>query len=312
VDVVAVDVQGRTPLHYASVDPSMKSATILIQKGADPLNRTLGTTPLGLLMHGIRTQARSRDSLKMDIGSVLMCVSIVGSWIMRFKGYHQSAEALRWLASIAAIPMALNTVSPRLLMTFCLLLPGNAESVAASLQIGKTALVGINYLNFAAENRKNSHLEIYRPLRNALVHSINLVNTAIETLDHFTLPQGGSHGYGYGGSSYAGGSSVSKPDTSGCTGDKDCIRIITHGSDLTHNDLTDNAKLDPRIDAKVKEKARNVLGIQNTSNRQECKAAYRRLSRYHPDKCGQDPICQQVFSLVGIAYNSLDSCKKII
>ena len=336
LDPNAVDVQGRTPLHYASVDPSMKSATILIQKGADPLNRTLGTTPLGLLMHGIRTRAKSRDSLKMDIGSALMCVSIVGSWIMRFNGYHESAKALRGLASIAAIPMALNTVSPRLLMAFCVLLPGNAESVAASLQIGKTALVGINYLNFAAENRKNSHLEIYRPLRNALIHSINLFDTALETFDHFTLPQGSSHGYGskgtygsggygskgsygsggygskgsygsgsHGSGGYAGGSSVSKPGASGCKGDKVCERVITYGAGLTVND-----PFHPIPDAVKKSWASEVFGIKDGFKLSDCKKAYIRLSKkYHPDKCGQNPVCQQVFSLVGAAYAALDHCK---
>jgi hypothetical protein len=124
---------------------------------------------------------------------MIMGSSILGSWILQLCGQDDAAEALSWIASLATIPMIYRHWTENkkgLLVRFCLpffVFEGSLASLEFRLMVFQTIEVTKNSFKGFLACWKNRHFETVRPLKNVFVHSINLVHSFNQLVNHVFL-----------------------------------------------------------------------------------------------------------------------------
>ena len=171
------DAKQRTPLHYAALADHQTAASMLIQKGANPIDREAGATPAALLMHQIQKQSDLRDPLKLDTLSMMMFSGFVGSWILRLFDEGNGLQALDWVSTASSSSFFLQdwqNPDQRKAFGIFLLLTGCRYSGDPDLQEASCIMPYALTLNLVFQGIKKNWqgltYETYRPLRNIAVH----------------------------------------------------------------------------------------------------------------------------------------------
>jgi len=175
VPLDAVDHKGRTPLHYAAGKDSLRTLSLLIKSGADPLNRNLRATPLEILTAQIHTQAAHRDPLKTDWSSTFLSACVFGSWMCRLAGQNDLGDALDFLTVPASLAMIIkkspNWSQPIGYSIRCVILELLSEKLGQrALLWGQTFFIGREAIRGLSNCWGMRHLETWRPLRNSFIH----------------------------------------------------------------------------------------------------------------------------------------------
>ncbi len=195
-DLNAADGRGRTPLHFAIAGEKIAAARALIERGGDPLAKTMQTTPFAILEVVSRIRSEMRDPLKLDRSSLYMLGSFAASAACHYFG-DAKAEGLRQYLPIAGKVLSALPVLNSLYKTsrsggnLLKILPAGMGFTAALFgyildnrssksffEGGHTLYLGKTLIDNLQHSWKNSALETYRPLRNALVHTANTLFAA--------------------------------------------------------------------------------------------------------------------------------------
>ncbi len=211
-DLNAADGRGRTPLHFAIASDKIAIARTLIQRGGDPLAKTMQMTPFDILEVVSRIRAEVRDPLKLDRSSLFILGSFAASAACHYFGDAKKMD-LHWAPTdplwngpslrqylyfagnvLSALPVLgslykisrgggnpLKTIPAAMGFSGALLgyiiddRPSKSFFEGGhSLYLGKTLIDNLH------NAWKNSSLETYRPLRNVIVHTANTLFAAYE------------------------------------------------------------------------------------------------------------------------------------
>lgn len=195
LDPNAADTLGRTPLHFAMAGESFPSVRSLIQYGADP---TIGShknwvgvihTPLDTMVGISREQMEKRDPLALSDLQMLLFLGIAVSWISHYCGGNPQLKLAGLVLNIAStIQIFQNLKSTKAKLAFLALIPVSWIPGFNILYRGWTGyIVGKGAIQGLAACWKNRFLETYRPIRNAIVHSVTGFDAAKSFVDSVKL-----------------------------------------------------------------------------------------------------------------------------
>jgi ankyrin repeat protein len=175
----SVDPVGITPLHYAVLLGKDDLVRRLIQAGADPTIQTFkngrGATlrPLDLMALIAKNGADAIDPLKLTLsqklifGSLLLSSLVTNGWILPIL---QSAPSLAAYFSgdpSIFLPRAFMGAFVHAFPAYQSYIPSHLFEALTVFYVGKQALKGLKAC------WKNRHMEVWRPIRNAVVHLTN-------------------------------------------------------------------------------------------------------------------------------------------
>lgn len=180
LDPNAVDALGRTPLHFAMAAEDLSIGQILIQNGANPVidshksEHGEALTPLDIIVGISKKQMEGRDPLALSELQQLLFLGITTHWISYLCGGIPILDLVGFAADVwSTIKLFTSLVSVKARLMFLSLfpikwLPGFNIVYTGwnSYRIAKGALQGL------AICWKNRFLETYRPIRNAIIHSM--------------------------------------------------------------------------------------------------------------------------------------------
>ena len=194
-DPNASDASGRTPLHFAAAATHLDAARLLVERGGDPLVKTMRTTPFTIFKVLAEQRSSQRDPLALDSSAAATFGSFVASaashywgqtvsgkffsalpvlaklWSMSGHGSQRNRPKWQTLMASLALPYAMGTY----LM--------DEQNGKMALQAMNSAALGKTLMNQLRICWANSALETYRPIRNALIHSANALFAGWELLN---------------------------------------------------------------------------------------------------------------------------------
>jgi ankyrin repeat protein len=204
-DLNAADGRGRTPLHFAMASEKIAVARALIERGGDPLAKTMQMTPFPILVTPFailevlsRIRSEVRDPLKLDRSSIYMLGSFAASAACHYFGDAKAEGFSRYLPIAGKVLSALPVLGSLYKTSrgggdilkkypggigFSLALFGyvaDHRSTKSFFEGGHSLFLGKTLIDNLRISWKNSALETYRPLRNALVHTVNTLFAAYE------------------------------------------------------------------------------------------------------------------------------------
>ncbi len=188
----AADAFGRTALHFAIAAESLIAARSLIQHGADPTIQSYKSwtgwnclTALDVTLGIAQKQMEKRDPLALTGLQQLLFIGIAAPWISHYCGGVEILDAIGWTAEILSIiSLFQNLKSVKAKLAFLAILPvGSLPGFNVlyrgwiAYRVGKGAIEGL------AACWRNRFLETYRPIRNAIVHSVIGLNVGKAFVD---------------------------------------------------------------------------------------------------------------------------------
>jgi ankyrin repeat protein len=209
------DRQGRTPLHFAMALEDFSAAKVLIQNGADPTVKTSGNlhSPIQIAYFLAKERSKERDPLDVNFNEWLMFGGILLSWAARIVGASEESAFVPFMATV--IGAFLNTFrnlesSPLAGAAYvtgtlaCLnihrndlplkglpwfygitwkgnSIPRAYLGLTAGMTVTTAYQIAISSIKRLANLWKNRTLEPFRPIRNAIIHSVITAQAAYLT-----------------------------------------------------------------------------------------------------------------------------------
>lgn len=173
------DKNGYTPLHYAAVADSLATSKLLVEHGADPLlSSPDGKAPITVMLEIAKDRENSKDPLALSTLEKITFAGIVIPWAVHLTGLS-SLSFLGTLTNffLAAAAFLKHPIDSILLYTFSSLIIRTSGAlpfrIYTTLLSASVAIEGLN------KSWGDLSLETYRPIRNAVVRTINGLGSSI-------------------------------------------------------------------------------------------------------------------------------------
>lgn len=334
--LTATDKQGSTALHYAMTNNELFSAQLLIEKGMDcsQVNR-LGMSPLSIMAAMACIRANNQDELKLDYMQAMMFAGITASCIAGYCGgdIPNALATLAWAATI--VPTVMVFKNTKSLVSRAILIGTLGLSFIPGINIAaqawRTYVVGQSAIKGITKAWKYRHIEMARPIRNAVIFGTNSLYSGkklIDSINWATLMLSKGIEIAERVPEYAKDAPTlfkikmdecakNSIDQETCTQDlvwEEFARFEEEGyfslwggdkgpefcKDLSLKACIDENNLHPGLS----KHAQSILGISANISANECKKSYRAMSsKHHPDKGGD----ASVFIAIGAAKDRLCS-----
>jgi ankyrin repeat protein len=203
----AADAKGRSPLHYAMTQENLSTAKALIQYGANPLLivEEKGFSPLEIMLSMAKIRSVLCDPLELSGLQILMFAGIVAPWVSQATGLPlvddlvilgqiaQVLTAYKSLGSFKSKAAFYGSVLSGCYIASQILLTGDTTGsrlvlhALGAISVWKSYMVGKGCIEGLSSCWKNGSLETYRPIRNAIVHSVTGLNVASNIFDTINL-----------------------------------------------------------------------------------------------------------------------------
>ncbi len=187
LDPNVADEAGRTPLHFAMTADHLAAARLLVEKGGDLQAKTMRTMPVSILSVLSQVRAIQRDPLKLNTSALLTFSFFASAALFRYFGYPITSQVFRALPIFGELlkprsgawqRVAANLAFPSAFFGYLT----QSEATKSVFQGFHTVQLGRTLIDNLRTCWKNSGVETYRPLRNALIHSANFLFSGWEFL----------------------------------------------------------------------------------------------------------------------------------
>lgn len=336
LDPNVADEAGRTPLHFAMTADHLAAARLLVEKGGDLQAKTMRTMPISILSVLSQVRAIQRDPLKLNSSALWTFSFFASAALFRYFGYSITSQffsALPVLGELLKHSINNRSAWQRLAGSFSITYAtigylSQSEATKSVFEGFHTVQLGRTLIDHLRACWKNSGVETYRPLRNALIYSANFLFSGWEFLQTSGIKkhlvcQFGTHDqclmqeklnpiWQDRCQQLAKNYAKCKKDCSLDPNDPVCQNPCPAAP---KND-TECKPINLAANAQAKADADLVLRLGGYGSNKTAKKARDTLAlEYHPDKCkgrlGNDATCQAMFVKLEAAYETFKNWQNL-